>query len=77
MSTTHWPCGTLKSTHTAFSGTCLEDRPTPVLRATPGRKPKGIATGANATSSLAPRRSTLEVFPSQCVTTTRIMRASI
>lgn len=77
MSPSTWPCGTPKSSNNAFTNACLEDRPPAVLRAKSGPKAKGIATGANATSSLTRGRTTRECRPSDCARTTKIMRASI
>ena len=74
-----WPCGTPKSNNNAFTGALLEDRPPAVLRAKTGPKRKGalLDRAGNDTVSIEPRRNTLEIFPSDCARTTRIMRASI
>jgi hypothetical protein len=78
MSTSNWPCGMQKSNNNAFTGACLEDRPAPILRAKSGPKPGALLDRrGNATVNLAPRRNTLEIFPSDWAKTTRILRGGI
>lgn len=74
-----WSCGTPRSNNNAFTGACLENRPPAVLRAKSGPKSKGLLLDCRgeATVSIKPNRSTLEIFPSNCANTTRIMRGGI